>query len=178
MSVIIEYSTSPTVWERQDDMLYLDITSQTPLSNWGLYIITLQKTHAHRRLIDDVPLEVKHRRHTEIASLSRQICAELHEADVGETQIVLVESVSWLLLITSLPQMLLTFDLINCRIVRDLQTNGVGGMIKIPKSYSLKLSLPTALMVEVKAVSWWWVTLLLWRWEFYRSLMDYMWLQL
>ena len=55
----------------------------------------IQKTHAHRRLKDDVPHEVKQRRHVEISAKVRQICAELNTQDVGSMQLVLIESVSF-----------------------------------------------------------------------------------
>ena len=56
--------------------------------------MSLQKTHAHRRLVDDVLPEVKQRRHAEIAAVSREICGELNSTDIGSTQLVLIESVS------------------------------------------------------------------------------------
>lgn len=54
----------------------------------------LQKTHAHRRLKDDVPPDVKQRRHEEISTKVRQIYAELNQLDIGSVQLVLIESVS------------------------------------------------------------------------------------
>ncbi|XP_067947784.1 mitochondrial tRNA methylthiotransferase CDK5RAP1-like isoform X2 [Watersipora subatra] len=53
-----------------------------------------EKTHAHRALKDDVPQEVKLRRHEEVRAKCRGIFSELNAADVGQTQLVLIESES------------------------------------------------------------------------------------
>lgn len=55
---------------------------------------TFQKTHAHRRLEDDVPLEVKRRRVGEVLALFRHRAKELFDQQVGSHQLVLVEGVS------------------------------------------------------------------------------------
>ncbi|KAM7308751.1 putative CDK5 regulatory subunit-associated protein, partial [Ixodes scapularis] len=52
------------------------------------------KTHAHRRLEDDVPLEVKKRRVAEVLAVFRRRVKQLHDKQVGSLQLVLVEGVS------------------------------------------------------------------------------------
>ena len=56
-----------------------------------------QKTAAHRRLSDDVPVEEKSRRHVQITELFREIAAEENAARVGHTQLVLVEGVGYVM---------------------------------------------------------------------------------
>ncbi|KAK6628284.1 hypothetical protein RUM43_002096 [Polyplax serrata] len=53
-----------------------------------------EKTTAHRRFVDDVPKEVKIRRMTEITEEFRRISAKLNEAQINETQLILVEGFS------------------------------------------------------------------------------------
>ncbi|XP_077540139.1 mitochondrial tRNA methylthiotransferase CDK5RAP1 [Haemaphysalis longicornis] len=53
-----------------------------------------EKTHAHRRLEDDVPLEVKRRRVGEVLALFRHRAKELFDQQVGSHQLVLVEGES------------------------------------------------------------------------------------
>ncbi|KAI5622994.1 CDK5 regulatory subunit-associated protein 1 [Silurus asotus] len=53
-----------------------------------------KKTHAHHRLEDDVPAEVKKRRLEELISAFREEAAKLNAALIGSTQIVLVEGES------------------------------------------------------------------------------------
>ncbi|CAI7919546.1 unnamed protein product [Closterium sp. NIES-54] len=49
------------------------------------------RTHAHRRLEDDVPEEVKQRRLSELVSTFRETTAARYAAQVGIKQVVLVE---------------------------------------------------------------------------------------
>lgn len=53
-----------------------------------------EKTHAHRRLVDDVPLDVKKRRVAEVLSVFRRHAKELFERDISTRQLVLVEGAS------------------------------------------------------------------------------------
>ena len=55
---------------------------------------TLQKTHAHHRLTDDVAQEVKLQRHTELAQVFREEAHLLNQAQIGQLQLVLLEGVS------------------------------------------------------------------------------------
>ncbi|XP_033739749.1 CDK5 regulatory subunit-associated protein 1-like [Pecten maximus] len=52
------------------------------------------KTHAHHKLQDDVPDEVKKRRHLEISKAFRDGALKRNQAQIGQKQLVLVESVS------------------------------------------------------------------------------------
>lgn len=56
--------------------------------------LSFQKTRAHHRLNDDVPEDVKARRHHELANVFREEAQKLNEALIGTEQIVLVEGVS------------------------------------------------------------------------------------
>lgn len=53
----------------------------------------LQKTKAYRHLKDNVPKEVKNRRHQELASVFRETALKHNEALVGSIQLVLLEEV-------------------------------------------------------------------------------------
>uniref|UniRef100_A0A8R1TNV9 CDK5RAP1-like protein n=1 Tax=Onchocerca volvulus TaxID=6282 RepID=A0A8R1TNV9_ONCVO len=53
-----------------------------------------EKTKAYRHLKDDVPKEVKNRRHQELANVFREIALKHNEALVGTRQLVLLEEVS------------------------------------------------------------------------------------
>lgn len=53
-----------------------------------------EKTHAHRRLEDDVPLDVKRRRVGEVLAVFRHRVKELFDQQVGSHQLVLVEGES------------------------------------------------------------------------------------
>lgn len=53
-----------------------------------------QKTHAHHRLVDDVPAEVKQRRLDECIKVFRAEALKVNAALVGSTQLVLVEGES------------------------------------------------------------------------------------
>lgn len=53
-----------------------------------------EKTHAHRRLVDDVPLDVKKRRVAEALSVFRRHAKDLFERDISTHQLVLVEGAS------------------------------------------------------------------------------------
>ncbi|VDP34664.1 unnamed protein product [Heligmosomoides polygyrus] len=53
-----------------------------------------EKTRAHYRLTDDVPEEVKKRRHEELAAVFREESLAIHKSLIGTEQIVLVEGVS------------------------------------------------------------------------------------
>ncbi|XP_071506956.1 mitochondrial tRNA methylthiotransferase CDK5RAP1-like [Diadema antillarum] len=53
-----------------------------------------QKTHAYHRMKDDVPEEVKQRRLLEIIAVCRDGMAEINAAQVGATQLVLIEGAS------------------------------------------------------------------------------------
>ena len=55
----------------------------------------LQKTKAFHKLKDDVPKEVKTRRQHEIAAVFRREADKLNRAQIGQTQIVLIEGVSF-----------------------------------------------------------------------------------
>jgi len=50
----------------------------------------LQKTTAHRRLVDDVPPETKQQRLVRMMSLSRREAEKLNQAQIGQQQLVLV----------------------------------------------------------------------------------------
>ncbi|CAI5445891.1 unnamed protein product [Caenorhabditis angaria] len=52
------------------------------------------KTRAHHRLEDNVPEEIKHRRHSELTQVFREESLELNKKLIGTQQIVLVEGVS------------------------------------------------------------------------------------
>ncbi|VDM84358.1 unnamed protein product [Strongylus vulgaris] len=53
-----------------------------------------EKTRAHYRLVDDVPEEVKRRRHEELASALREESLAFHKSLIGTEQLVLVEGIS------------------------------------------------------------------------------------
>uniref|UniRef100_W6NSY4 CDK5RAP1-like protein n=1 Tax=Haemonchus contortus TaxID=6289 RepID=W6NSY4_HAECO len=53
-----------------------------------------EKTRAHYRLTDDVPEDVKRRRHEELAAVFREESLAFHKSLVGTEQLVLVEGVS------------------------------------------------------------------------------------
>ncbi|CAJ0600503.1 unnamed protein product [Cylicocyclus nassatus] len=53
-----------------------------------------EKTRAHYRLVDDVPEDVKRRRHEELASAFRQESLAIHQSLLGTEQLVLVEGTS------------------------------------------------------------------------------------
>lgn len=53
-----------------------------------------EKTKAYRHLNDDVPTEVKKRRHQELASVFREGASNHNEALIGSTQLVLLEETS------------------------------------------------------------------------------------
>ncbi|KAK5968869.1 ADP-ribosylation factor 5 [Trichostrongylus colubriformis] len=53
-----------------------------------------EKTRAHYRLTDDVPEDVKRRRHEELATVFREESLALHKSLMGTEQLVLVEGVS------------------------------------------------------------------------------------
>ncbi|TGZ34876.1 hypothetical protein CRM22_011405 [Opisthorchis felineus] len=50
-----------------------------------------EKTRAYHRLVDDVPLETKNRRHLELRAVGRQASLEFNRAQIGQIQLVLVE---------------------------------------------------------------------------------------
>jgi len=56
--------------------------------------LTFQKTHAHRKLIDDVLQEVKTRRYLELLEVFRTEALKLNTAQIGQHQTVLLEGVS------------------------------------------------------------------------------------
>ena len=58
-----------------------------------LYCSLREKTRAHRRLVDDVPLEVKNARMRSALDVYREIAAELNAEFVGTKQLALVEGV-------------------------------------------------------------------------------------
>ncbi|CAJ0943014.1 unnamed protein product, partial [Mesorhabditis belari] len=53
-----------------------------------------EKTKAYHKLVDDVPDDVKRRRHEELAAVFRNEAAKLHASLEGSTQLVLVEGES------------------------------------------------------------------------------------
>jgi len=53
-----------------------------------------EKTHAHRKLVDDVPKEVKQQRLVRMADAFREGAAKLNQSLIGTDQLVLVEGVS------------------------------------------------------------------------------------
>ena len=61
----------------------------------GTDLFNLQKTHAHRKLSDDVPPEIKQKRMSEMSHLARKISAEINKEVEGTLQLVLVEGVSF-----------------------------------------------------------------------------------
>ena len=58
-----------------------------------------EKTRAHRRLVDDVPLEVKNARMRAAVAVYREIAAELNAEFVGTKQLALVEGVRQILVV-------------------------------------------------------------------------------
>ena len=59
------------------------------------FFFSFQKTHAHRKLVDNVPLEVKQNRMERMHQLSRKISSELNKKLEGTNQLVLIEGVSY-----------------------------------------------------------------------------------
>ncbi len=57
-------------------------------------LFLFQKTRAHRRLADDVPEEVKKRRHLEVATAWRSGAKQRNRSRIGGRELVLVEGVS------------------------------------------------------------------------------------
>jgi tRNA A37 methylthiotransferase MiaB len=55
--------------------------------------IVFQKTTAYRRLVDDVPPEIKQQRLIRMTSLFRREAEKLNQAQIGQQQLVLVEGV-------------------------------------------------------------------------------------
>lgn len=53
-----------------------------------------QKTRAYHRLTDDVPVDVKARRHTELMETFREIAMKLNTEQIGQIQLVLVQGPS------------------------------------------------------------------------------------
>jgi len=53
-----------------------------------------QKTHAHRKLEDNVPKPVKDERFKILYDLNRKIAAELNQEFLGSKQVVLIEKVN------------------------------------------------------------------------------------
>lgn len=51
-----------------------------------------EKTHAHRNYQDDVPEDVKQRRLKEMIDLFLEVQSPLNEAEIGTTQLLLIES--------------------------------------------------------------------------------------
>lgn len=58
-----------------------------------LFHVFVQKTRAYHRLVDDVPLDVKKRRHEQIQATFRQHVLGVNRALVGSLQLILVEGV-------------------------------------------------------------------------------------
>lgn len=56
--------------------------------------VCVQKTRAHHRLQDDVPVDVKKRRLAQLIATFREEAARANAALVGQAQLVLVEGVS------------------------------------------------------------------------------------
>jgi len=54
----------------------------------------MQKTRAFHRLNDDIPQDVKDRRHKELVATFRRQSLELNMDQIGNKQLVLVEGVS------------------------------------------------------------------------------------
>lgn len=57
--------------------------------------LSLQKTRAYHRLKDDVPEDVKKRRHQEMSALWRVVAKDKKQKRIGGRELVLVEGVSW-----------------------------------------------------------------------------------
>jgi tRNA A37 methylthiotransferase MiaB len=53
-----------------------------------------EKTKAYHRLKDDVPSDVKARRHTEVTNTFREIASELNASKIGQIHLVLIEGES------------------------------------------------------------------------------------
>lgn len=53
-----------------------------------------QKTHAYHRLSDDVPEDVKSRRHHELIQVYREEAEKLNQTEIGREHLVLIEGVS------------------------------------------------------------------------------------
>ena len=56
-----------------------------------------EKTHAHRKLSDDVPHDIKYDRLKRMSNLHRKIAENLNKKQIGTHQLVLIEGVSKLL---------------------------------------------------------------------------------
>uniref|UniRef100_A0A0M3KCB6 CDK5RAP1-like protein (inferred by orthology to a C. elegans protein) n=1 Tax=Anisakis simplex TaxID=6269 RepID=A0A0M3KCB6_ANISI len=56
-----------------------------------------ERTRAYHRLNDDVPLEVKQQRHLELAKVFREQSLILNKSLIGSVQLVLVESVCFMI---------------------------------------------------------------------------------
>ena len=54
----------------------------------------LQKTRAYHKLKDDVPTDVKNRRHEDLHRIFRQEAEKLNTAQIRKIQLVLIEGVS------------------------------------------------------------------------------------
>ena len=63
----------------------------------GRYSLLLQKTRAHHKLVDDVPGDVKSRRHMELTDTFRDIALEMNNNQIGQHHLVLIEGVRMLL---------------------------------------------------------------------------------
>ena len=59
------------------------------------FIISTQKTHAYHKLSDDVPQEVKSRRHMELINSFREQVTQINQNQHGQRQLVLVEGVGY-----------------------------------------------------------------------------------
>lgn len=73
----------------------LSLISEVKYNRAFLFAYSLrEKTTAHRRLVDDVPPEIKQQRLVRMMSLSRREAEKLNQAQIGEQQLVLVEGPS------------------------------------------------------------------------------------
>lgn len=58
------------------------------------FFFCTQKTTAHRRYVDDVPIEVKHARQQEMSKAFRHSADVLHRGFIGREQLILIEGAS------------------------------------------------------------------------------------
>jgi len=78
--------------EFEETMTLIDHVKYTTLYTFAYSL--REKTHAHRKLVDDVPEEVKQRRLVRMAEAFREGAAKLNQNLIGTDQLVLVEGVS------------------------------------------------------------------------------------
>lgn len=78
--------------EHQDTLSIVEYSKYS--MSYMFYYSEREGTLAHRKYEDDIPLDVKKRRLTEVINLQNKISRELNQADVGKTFKVLIEGFS------------------------------------------------------------------------------------